>query len=311
MIAAGDLHMNLVLDPIVPLSKDLAKASVTLSLGEIRFLVDAYYAIQTVRVASGNQSTALEKTKEPHEVLDWTRNQMEKLEHQILRALDKWSDRNLVAAWMKSITGIGPVLASGFSAHIDPKHCQTAGSIWRFAGLDPSQKWEKGQKRPWNADLKVLTWKLGESFVKVSANANDTYGRIYVKRKELEAQRNDSGQTAGRAAEILASGKFKKTTETHKHLTAGHLPPAQIHGRAKRYAVKLFLSDLQVVMYFVEYGLLPALPYILTHDGANKHVHLHAPPNMNLIPGLEEAWAERAQSWREHVGRDWSKNGDA
>ena len=37
--------------------------------------------------------------------------------------------------------------------------------------------------RPWNAKLKTLCWKIGESFVKVSNNPQDVYGHIYAERK--------------------------------------------------------------------------------------------------------------------------------
>lgn len=55
-----------------------------------------------------------------------------------------------------SIHGIGPVISAGLLAHIDIHRAVTVGHIWRFAGLDPSVKWLKKTKRPWNAGLKVL-----------------------------------------------------------------------------------------------------------------------------------------------------------
>ena len=55
------------------------------------------------------------------------------------------------------------------------------------------------------------------------------------------------------------------------------LPPAHIHARAKRYAVKLFLSHWHHVAYMIEYdGQEPPKPYILNQDG---HTHFLAPPN--------------------------------
>jgi hypothetical protein len=41
-------------------------------------------------------------------------------------------------------------------ARIDIVKAPTAGHIWRYAGLDPTVRWNKGEKRPWNAGLKVL-----------------------------------------------------------------------------------------------------------------------------------------------------------
>ena len=87
------------------------------------------------------------------------------MEGQIKRALEKYVDNHPVGSWLTSIHGIGPVIAAGLLAHIDIARAPTVGHIWRFAGLDPTTKWEKKTRRPWNAALKVLTWKAGESFV--------------------------------------------------------------------------------------------------------------------------------------------------
>jgi hypothetical protein len=54
----------------------------------------------------------------------------------------------------------------------------TAGSWWKFAGLDPTTKWKKKTKRPWNARLKVLVWKTTGSFVRTQYNENDFYGKL-------------------------------------------------------------------------------------------------------------------------------------
>ena len=48
-------------------------------------------------------------------------------------------------------------------------------------------------KRPWNADLKLICWKAGESFVKTSNHPSDIYGHIYAERKLWEIQQNENG----------------------------------------------------------------------------------------------------------------------
>jgi hypothetical protein len=52
--------------------------------------------------------------------------------------------------------------------------------------------------------------------------------------------------------------------------------------RAKRYAVKLFLSHLHYVMHEHHYGVAPNLPYILTAQ-SSVHTHFIAPPNWPLV----------------------------
>jgi len=142
--------------------------------------------------------------------------------------------------------------------------------------LDPTVTWEKKTKRPWNAALKVVTWKIGESFVKVSSNENDVYGKVYVERKALEIERNEVGAFAEQAAEKLRKFKFSEDTGAHKAYEAGKLPPAHIHARAKRYAVKLFLAHWQEVAYYHHFGERAPKPYVITHLG---HAHYIEPPN--------------------------------
>jgi hypothetical protein len=275
-----------LLSSVDRLTRDIRNASLTLSLAEVRFLVDAYYAMQNDRIRAAHQERTLADGHEPHTVLSWLGDQRETLENQIKRALDAYSGNDPVGRWARSITGIGPVIASGLLAHIDITDRPTVGHIWRFAGLDPTMKWESKTKRPWNGDLKRLCWIVGESFVKVSGNKNDTYGQVYKARKELEIGRNEAGSFAEQAAAALLKKKFGSETEARKHYEAGRLPPAHIHARAKRYAVKLFLSHLHGVMWWVKTGTAAPKPYILTKE---DHVHFIAPPNADMFPGLREA----------------------
>jgi len=277
---------------IVRLTRDLKAAASTMSEQEARFLVDGYYSMQDDRKRANNQARAMGEVEEPHTLVVWLAEQGEMLEGQIKRALDSYSDAHPVGAWMKSIYGIGPVIAAGILAHIDIHQAPTAGHIWRYAGFDPSVKWEKGKKRPWNASLKTLGWKVGQSFMKFSNQEECVYGAIYRKRKEYEVAKNDAGTNAETAARILTEKNFSKSTDAYKHLTGGKLPPAQVDGRARRFTVKLFLSHLQCVWWFVEFGELPPAPYAIAHL---DHAHFIAIPNADKIPGLPAAL--RARGW--------------
>lgn len=261
-------------DPIERLSRDLRNAAKTLSTAEARFLVDAYYTMQEDRKRSDNQVRAMSESREPSTVLQWFASQSATLEGQIKGALDKYSAANPVGEWARAQVGIGPVIAAGLLAHIDITRAPTAGHIWRFAGLDPTSKWEKGQRRPWNADLKVLCWKMGESFVKVCNREEAVYGKFYVQRKQLETERNDRKEFAEQAAAILEKKNIGKTTDAYKAYSIGMLPPAHIHARAKRYAVKMFLSHYHHVAYENHYGEAPPKPFAIAQLG---HAH-YMPP---------------------------------
>ncbi|ANS05003.1 hypothetical protein [uncultured Mediterranean phage] len=160
--------------------------------------------------------------------------------------------------------------------------------------------------RPWNADLKTLcAFKMGECFVKFQNNEACDYGHLFQARKALEVERNMQGAFSDQAAKILSKEKRKDdayatkwmkgcfTAETMaKVLTldqskrlpylnkkAGKpgsgvvmLSPAHIHARARRYAVKIFMSHLHHVMYVDFNGEDPPKPFIIEHsDGTHTH----------------------------------------
>jgi hypothetical protein len=273
------------LDAIQKLSKDLRNAAKYLGVREARYFVDTYYQMQDNRIAAANQQRALSKgeNKEPSDHIVWLNVQMMTLENQIKAMLDKWSGAQPMGQWARAITGIGPVISAGLLANIDITKAPTAGHIWRFAGLDPTCKWLKGHKRPWNASLKRLSWLIGESFVKVSGNAKDRYGKLYLERKAYETRKNDAGDYADQAKEHLERMKTKpkkpaqdggEDEQGRKKLIAilesGKLPPAALHERSKRWAVKIFLSHWQAEAYRQHYGVEPPKPYPIAHLG---HVH--------------------------------------
>lgn len=271
------------LEPVDRLSRDLVRAMTDIGVDEARYLVDSYYQIQDYRKASNSQNRSLDAQAEPHLVVGWLATQMEALEGQLRRALGQWASEQPAGAWAQSIVGIGPVLSAGLLAHIDIAKAPTVGHIWRFAGLDPTSRWEKGQKRPWNAALKVLCWKIGESFVKVSGNPNDVYGKVYLARKEREIRLNEAFAFREQAERKLATVRIGKDTDAYKAYSLGKLPPAHIHARAERYATKLFLSHYHHVAYEVANGVPPPKPYILEHPEVDQtgasHIHFVGPPN--------------------------------
>jgi len=258
--------------PVQKLDRDLAKAASYLTAIEARYLVDSYYAMQAGRIRANNQIRALTQSGEAHEIIAWLSTESRVLEEGVKRTLGAYSADHPVGKRMRTVVGVGPVIAAGLLAHIDITRAPTAGAIWRYAGLDPTSEWKKGEKRPHNASLKTLCWKLGESFVKVCNHKDAVYGKLYQERKESEIAKNEAGMFADQAAAKLEKFKIGKTTDAYKAYSIGKLPPAHIHARAKRVAVKMFLSHLHQVWYEVEFGKTAPVPYVF--EFADKeHVH--------------------------------------
>lgn len=198
-------------------------------------------------------------------------------------------------------------------------------------------------KRPWNASLKTLCWKIGESFVKtcnmvtmtdgpgaghgatlhessgetyfvITANLADMigehrsarypleaidipgrktsqyrlfgdikytydsdYGPLYKQWKVEEEVANERGDFKAQAVAALVAKNYGKDTVARQFYEQGMLPPAQIHARARRKAVKLFLSHWWEVAYECHYHKKPDVkPYVIDRLGHKDYV---APPN--------------------------------
>ena len=130
-------------------------------------------------------------------------------------------------------------------------------------------------RRPWNAKLKVLTWKTGESFVKQQNSAGgEFYGGFYLERRAMEEAANDDGSYKEQA--LAKAETVGRSTEAYKHYSVGRFPPGHIYARAKRWVVKLFLSHYHHVGYEILHGKPPDRPWIITHGG---HSDFIPPPN--------------------------------
>lgn len=370
-------------------------SAANLSREEARQMVQLYYTWQTQRIALGNQVRDLQASN-PAGVgaLQFFYGESHSLEEQMIRPLKAWVESLEAGRWAYSQLGIGPVLAAGLCAHVDPRRALVAGSVWRYAGVDPSLKWhgtkagreligaarlveETGvdvvlwlakatnrhpadffhaagseplsreaavsalcmasrvnapevwelmaqrptqtdaaiahaagllevsvrdvyaaifpqfdcaltatqaddmakmlARRPWNAEFKVLCWKIGDSFVKVSGKENAFYGRLYRERKFREVERNDAGEFAGAAAEKLRTSKIQ-SAELRTSLESGRLSAGHVDARARRWVVKLFLAHFLQVLRESN-GLSVREPYPVDFQG---HAHIIEPPNWPL-----------------------------
>lgn len=259
------------------LGQDLREAARIMTGQEARFLVGAYYKMQEERIRWSLRTREGEKAGTPVRVAGFMGEQSAALENYLKVALDAYSGSHEAGVWARSQKGIGPVLAAALLAYIDIEKADTVSSVWRFAGLDPTSKWEKGTKRPWNADLKKVCWLIGESFIKVHNREDAVYGVIYKERKALEVARNEAGDFAETAARILKERKVVDK-KLKARLEEGRLSDGHINSRARRYAVKMFLSHFWQVWREIE-GLPTVSPYPVAHMG---HAHVIKVPGWPL-----------------------------
>lgn len=184
---------------------------------EIQYLIERYYQTQEHRIAMENQVRALKEAGEETNPLEDYYERFHGIEKDISKYLASAIKDHLMWKWLKSVKGIGPILASALLSTIDIRKADHASSVWKYAGLAPGQKREKGKKIDYNPFLKTVCWKIGESFVK----SRGEYRKVYDTSKTYYQQKFPAEKKEG-----------KRTLYTKGH----------IHAMAKRRAVKLFLS---------------------------------------------------------------------
>ena len=283
-------------------TKEAKHAAKNLRPIEARFLVQTYYQMQEARIRSEARRRKALENAEPNMVLSFLTAQSRKLEDRVAAALDVYSGSHPVGIWAREQYGIGPVIAAGLLAIIDIKKAPTVGHILSYDGWAPGIVWNPGELRPWNANLRRLFWLIGESFVKVSNNPNAYYGHLYKKRKEYEWRKNLSGALSEQATAKMAEKNFGEDTFARRWCTGAYkdvdftkamitgipaavtddgksngipmLSPAHIHARAKRWAVKIFISHLHQVWYKHEHGVEPPTPYPIQYLGHVDYLDL-------------------------------------
>jgi hypothetical protein len=260
-------------------ARDLRTLTVELDSRSAREVVSAYYNLQENRMAFAAQARELEKQESPSELVKFLSYNLRLMEKSLKAPLQTYAESTTVGSWAIGQFGIGPVLAAGLLSHIDITKAPTAGSVWRYAGLDPTVVWEKGQKRPYNAELKTLCWKIGQSFMKFSGKEECFYGKLYKQDKQRRTEKNQSGDYSEFASSILEKKNFKQN-QTRKTLESGKLSDAQIDAQARRFAVKIFLSHYHAVAYQAHHGTPAPRPYIIAHG---DHVHEIAIPNNPFV----------------------------
>lgn len=129
---------------------------------------------------------------------------------------------------------------------------------------------------PYNIDLKKMCYLIGESFCKVS-NRGSLYGQIYKERKALETMKNDRGDYKEQAEQLLREKNYSKGTDTYKFLSQGKLSPGHINERAKRYAVKIFLTHFFECCWIYTHHTKPPVLYVIEHLGHVDYIEPEVP----------------------------------
>lgn len=263
------------LDPVVRLARTIRQQAGELDRTAVQGIVAAYYQFQGHRIAFKAQARAQADHQRPDDIPLHFFHQSKVLETQARAILGEWAGTFPAGQWMQRQYGVGPVISAGLLAHLDVHRAPSAGHFWSFAGSNPDRKWNKGERRPWNADLKRLCWLLADSFVKFRNNTDPEtgewlcfYGRHYQAKKEQLIERNNRGGFAELATRTLEERKIRDP-ETVAIYEAERIPDGRVDAQARRWTWKLFLCHLHTRLCEQE-GITPPDPYVITYL---KHVH--------------------------------------
>jgi hypothetical protein len=283
------------------------KGSFKLESGQIADAVELYYDSQKLRLMHQNK----QRSEAPDELVDWLKKWLRMGEAVIYAKLKQWVEgpnSTPEAQWAYSQIGIGPVIAAGLAAHIDVEKANSISAVWKFAGQAPGyDKKIKGKTLPYNARLKTLCWKLGESLVKVSGKEGATYGKLYGEFKSKEVANNAAGKNAAAAKRELETKKIRDK-ETKTVLEGGKLTDGHLHARAKRRAVKILLSHYWTLGREAR-GLAVREPYaidIMGHTGKISPAEgTEEPQSSERVTSNEKSGREeRAPSLKKSIGRE-------
>jgi hypothetical protein len=238
-------------------------------------LVKIYYDVQDVRIASENRLRTVgvvEGVNVSH---------LKKLEKEIRNRMHENYKDDPMYKWLRSIRGIGPVLAGGLISGIDIRKAEHVSSLWKYFGYHVvngrAVKRKKGEKLGFNPGMRVLGYKIADSFVK---HRTPVYRQIYEERKRRAMEKLNhpeaNPENCPRYKECMEELK-KKATRTGRGVKK---PPCakHIHLRACREMVKEFLRHLWVKWRTME-GLPVSKPYavqILGHSDKNSQTRKEA-----------------------------------
>lgn len=111
---------------------------------------------------------------------------------------------------------------------------------------------------------------IGDCFIKNSSRGS-LYGEIFRKRLDDEMVKNEALEYADQAAKILET-KDIQDSATKKTLQSGKLTQGHLVARARRYAVKLFISHVHEAMWYAEFHEDSPSPYVISHMGHKDYV---------------------------------------
>jgi len=150
--------------------------------------------------------------------------------------------------WLKSIKGISHLLSAQLIAYIDIDKFDKVSSLWHYVGMHvvggTAPKRKRGSKIDWNPQLRMICYKISDSFIK---QRTPKYRSIYDKEKKRQLKLlRDHGLLDNQLLDVSKRKKGETRIVLKPILSMSSPPKSKLHveNRARRKAVKEFLKDL-------------------------------------------------------------------
>lgn len=235
----------------------------------IRGVTESYYDVQHVRIEIENQLRAYRQggSEQDEDYVFFKENVLKRMleaEKMIAKYLNQQNKGfPIYTLWLKNINGVGPILSARLIAMIeDIERFATISKLWRYCGLavaedGHAEKKKKGEKLHFDPRMKVLCWKIGESFVKKKGG----YRTLYEK---FRAEYDEKWKTPEDCGSVGCKNK-KKCLDGHRYMAA------------KRKTVKVFLAHLWQKWREIK-GLPVENVFIIGREDSKHHTHEHVIP---------------------------------
>lgn len=268
-------------------------------LVEIKRLVDVYYDVQDVRIRTANRLRSAMPSKAETEHEGELKRIETKIKNEIETHIENIP---IYTRWLKHVKGVGPCIAGSLIGNLAVKFIKVdkleecteierkyalktknkkylipavrrineftnVAKLWRYCGQGVTENGiaecrKKGKTISYNPTMKVLCWKIGESFVK---QKNSFYREQYEQFRKHE----DEHWTIEKESQYIAKrkrlGYIKKTFKPEKAIKAHRF------ARSKRKTIKMFLAHLFDKWWKLD-GLEPPKPYAFSFLGHSGYV---------------------------------------
>lgn len=237
---------------------------------QIKILTNFYLKLDTVTdeffdIYENNRTLLLRNVD-----INYIQNNLNAAIDSIDSAMKPVANSTVVGKWATSQVGITHSISAALGLHIDINNFENVGSLWRHAGLDPTQKNNSSSHSP---ELKSLCWRIGTNFAEFAKEKNCFYGKLYLQDKARRLESNNKGEYSEKAEKILQD-LDPRFTDDKSILLEGKLSDAQIDAQARRFSVKIFLSHYYAVAYQDTHGVPANRPTKITVDGKKQTLNI-------------------------------------